>query len=153
MKGTNWIPLHILPEKSANKTQIEYYFKAMKMAHMNMIRVWGGGLYESDDFYNLADEYGILIWQDMMFACAMYPVFDEFLRYDKGAPIVVMCETKLFFIVCSSVKEEIKQNIRRLQSHACIALWAGNNENEAALRENWYVKTTEFKRRSDRIFA
>lgn len=83
MKGTNWIPLHILPEKSANKSRLEFYFKTMKSSHMNMIRVWGGGIYESDYFYNLADEYGILIWQDMMFACAMYPVFDEFLRYLK----------------------------------------------------------------------
>lgn len=81
MKGTNWIPLNILPERGTNTNQLEHYFDAMKSAHMNMIRVWGGGVYESDQFYNYADEYGILIWQDMMFACAMYPVFDAFLRY------------------------------------------------------------------------
>ncbi|KAJ6639178.1 Beta-mannosidase [Pseudolycoriella hygida] len=125
MKGSNWIPLHILPEKGANSEQLEFYFKSMKFAHMNMIRVWGGGVYESDNFYDLADEYGILIWQDMMFACAMYPVFDAFL---------------------GSVKEEIKQNIRRLQSHPSIAVWAGNNENEAALRESWYGTFKDYDR-------
>ncbi|KAG4075854.1 hypothetical protein HA402_003680 [Bradysia odoriphaga] len=125
MKGTNWIPMHILPEKGADRNQLEFYFRAIKASHMNMIRVWGGGIYESDYFYDLADEHGILIWQDMMFACAMYPVFDGFLR---------------------SVKEEIKQNIRRLQSHPSIAVWAGNNENEAALRENWYGTGTDYDR-------
>lgn len=84
MKGTNWIPLHILPEKGADWSQLEFYFKAMKASHMNMIRVWGGGVYESDYFYDLADENGILIWQDMMFACAMYPVFEDFLRYIRA---------------------------------------------------------------------
>lgn len=54
--------------------------KSAKDANMNMLRVWGGGVYEGDDFYSLADEYGILIWHDMMFACAMYPAKDSFLR-------------------------------------------------------------------------
>lgn len=116
LKGTNWIPLDILPEKSFNQKKIRHLLSASRDAHMNAIRVWGGGLYESDYFYDLADEYGILIWQDMMFACAMYPVFSEFK---------------------SSVQTEIAQNIRRLQSHPSILLWAGNNENEAALVQNW----------------
>lgn len=66
--------------------------------------------------FQTADELGILIWQDMMFACAMYPAGDDFLK---------------------NVKTEIRQQIRRLQHHPSIALWAGNNENEAALRGNW----------------
>mgnify|MGYP002716428064 CR=1 FL=1 len=66
--------------------------------------------------FQTADELGILIWQDMMFACAMYPAEDDFLK---------------------NVKTEIRQQIRRLQHHPSIALWAGNNENEAALRGNW----------------
>lgn len=78
MKGTNWIPSHILPEKSFDVLKVRRLLNAVKDAHMNMIRVWGGGIYESDQFYDIADELGILIWQDMMFACAMYPVFDEF---------------------------------------------------------------------------
>ncbi|XP_011706786.1 PREDICTED: beta-mannosidase-like [Wasmannia auropunctata] len=84
---------------------------------MNMLRVWGGGIYESKLFYDLADEYGIMIWQDFMFACAMYPTSDAFLK---------------------SVKEEVSQNVIRLKNHPSIVLWAGNNENEAALHGNWY---------------
>lgn len=80
MKGTNWIPSHILPEHSFDAERVQSLLWAVKNAHMNMIRVWGGGIYETDTFYNLADELGILIWQDMMFACAMYPAFDGFLE-------------------------------------------------------------------------
>lgn len=116
MKGTNWIPLDVLPEKMFNITKMKRLLQATKDAHMNAIRVWGGGIYETDDFYKLTDELGIMVWQDMMFACAMYPVFPEFI---------------------DSVKEEIKQNIRRIQTHSSILLWAGNNENEAALVQNW----------------
>lgn len=79
MKGTNWIPSHILPEKSFNTKKIDHLLRSVADAHMNMMRVWGGGIYETNEFYNLADQYGILIWQDMMFACAMYPVYDDFL--------------------------------------------------------------------------
>ena len=84
---------------------------------MNMLRVWGGGYYESDHFYQLCDELGILIWQDFMFACAMYPTTDDFL---------------------ASVRQEVRGNILRLQHHSSIVIWAGNNENEAALVTNWY---------------
>lgn len=80
MKGTNWIPSHILPEKSYDAAKVEFLMFSVKRAHMNMIRIWGGGVYESDLLYDLADELGILIWHDMMFACAMYPVFDEFMQ-------------------------------------------------------------------------
>lgn len=117
MKGTNWIPTDILPERLLNKPKLDYLMAAVKDANMNSIRVWGGGVYESDYFYDLADEYGILIWQDMMFACAMYPVYEDFL---------------------ASVETEIAQNIRRIQRHPSILVWAGNNENEAALVQNWY---------------
>lgn len=117
MKGTNVIPTDILPERQSDENKLEYLMSSVKEANMNSVRVWGGGVYESDYFYDLADEYGILIWQDMMFACAMYPVHDEFLH---------------------SVQMEIAQNIRRMQSHPSILIWAGNNENEAALIQNWY---------------
>lgn len=124
MKGSNWIPSHILPEKSFDKGKIKELLKATRDANMNMLRVWGGGLYESDYFYSLADEYGIMIWQDMMFACAMYPAENDFL---------------------DSVRLEVKNQVRRLQYHASIALFATNNENEAALRQNWYGTNSQFE--------
>lgn len=80
MKGSNWIPSHILPERANNPRTIRRLLTDVRDAHMNMLRVWGGGLYESDELYALADEMGILIWQDMMFACAMYPAYPAFLK-------------------------------------------------------------------------
>lgn len=81
MKGSNWIPSHILPEKAQDPVKLKSLLLAAKDANMNMLRVWGGGFYESDTFYDLADEMGILIWQDMMFACAMYRSDQDFLKY------------------------------------------------------------------------
>ncbi|XP_058824424.1 beta-mannosidase-like isoform X2 [Topomyia yanbarensis] len=117
MKGSNWIPASILPESSYNENYVKYLLDATRDANMNMLRVWGGGLYESDYFYELADELGILIWHDLMFACSMYPANDEFL---------------------ANVALEVQQNIRRIQHHPSVAIWATNNENEVALRQNWY---------------
>jgi beta-mannosidase len=80
---------------------------------MNMLRVWGGGIYEADVFYELCDEMGILVWQDFMFACSMYPANQEFL---------------------DNVRAEAIDNVKRLRNHPSIVLWAGNNEVEAAWR-------------------
>lgn len=79
-KGSNWIPANILPEKGYNKKNIHYLLQSVKKANMNMLRVWGGGVYESDYFYEIADKLGILIWQDFMFACALYPVDKNFIE-------------------------------------------------------------------------
>ncbi|CAH1988657.1 unnamed protein product [Acanthoscelides obtectus] len=117
MKGSNQIPIHILPELGQDKQRVRRLFQAAKDSHMNMLRVWGGGVYESEYFYEVADEMGILIWQDFMFACAMYPTNEEFL---------------------DNVLEEVDYQVKRLSGHTSIALFAGNNENEAALRDNWY---------------
>ncbi|XP_053947050.1 beta-mannosidase [Anastrepha ludens] len=117
MKGTNYIPMHILPELSYDEEQIRYLLHSVKEANMNMIRIWGGGVYESNAFYEEADKYGILIWQDMMFACAMYPATDEFL---------------------ATVRTEVIQNAKRIAYHPSIAIIATNNENELALVGNWY---------------
>lgn len=114
-----------MPDLSLDKRKISSLLRATRDANMNMIRVWGGGVYESDYFYSKADEYGILIWQDMMFACAMYPATEDFLEL---------------------VREEVKQQIRRLQPHPSIAIFAGNNENEAALRQDWYGTGGNFKK-------
>lgn len=78
-KGSNYIPLNILPEKGQDKKLIESLLQSVRDSHMNMIRVWGGGVYESDYFYQKADELGIMIWQDFMFACALYPTRKDFL--------------------------------------------------------------------------
>lgn len=115
--GSNWIPSSILPENSNNINQIRYLLQSAKDANMNMLRVWGGGLYESDEFYQLADSMGIMIWHDLMFACALYPATDEFLN---------------------SVKVEIEQQVQRLQHHPSIIIWAGNNENEMAISGTWW---------------
>ncbi|XP_026807411.1 beta-mannosidase isoform X2 [Rhopalosiphum maidis] len=104
-------------ENMNDENVINNLLTAAKQVNMNTIRVWGGGVYESDVFYKTCDKLGIMVWQDMMFACNMYPANQQFLE---------------------TVEVEIKQQIRRLQHHPSIILWAGNNENEAALRGNWY---------------
>ncbi|XP_063918755.1 beta-mannosidase-like isoform X1 [Zophobas morio] len=116
-KGANEIPIDILPEKGQNPETIAKILESAHAANMNMLRVWGGGVYESDYFYQKTDELGILVWQDFMFACAMYPTYPEFLN---------------------NVRVEIRHQIKRLHSHPSIALWAGNNENEIALMTDWY---------------
>ena len=110
MKGANYIPNDVfLPRVSAEK--YENTVKSAAMCNMNMLRVWGGGVYEDDLFYDLCDKYGILVWQDFMFACSLYPGDSAFL---------------------ANVKNEAVDNIKRLRNHACIALWCGNNENDIA---------------------
>ena len=109
-KGANWIPTDSYPTKTT-KEYIEEYVKIARDSGFNMLRVWGGGGYESECFYDLCDRYGILVWQDFMFACQAYPFFDdEFLQ---------------------SVKEEAKYVVNRLADRACLALGGGNNEREA----------------------
>ena len=117
LKGSNWIPLDALPSRMTKKRYDRILSDAMK-ANMNALRVWGGGWYEMDDFYDAADRYGILLWHDMMFACSTYPSEKWFLN---------------------SVEKELTDQIRRLKSRACIALWCGNNEDLGAL--GWYEET------------
>jgi len=116
LKGSNWIPASILPELVTTE-YIRLLLTSCKDANMNALRVWGGGIYEMQAFYEIADELGILIWQDMMFACSMYPASPWFLN---------------------TVSNEVRQQVQRLQHHPSLLLWAGSNENEAALRGNWY---------------
>uniref|UniRef100_A0A2A4JXF5 beta-mannosidase n=1 Tax=Heliothis virescens TaxID=7102 RepID=A0A2A4JXF5_HELVI len=126
MKGSNWIPSNILPELGESKMDVvDNLLEAARDVNMAMIRVWGGGVYESDYFYDKCDQLGILIWQDFLFACSMYPTDTDFI---------------------SSVEEEIEQNVLRLQHHPSIAVWAGNNENEVALRGNWYDTFSSFEK-------
>ena len=105
-KGSNLIPDDaLLP----NVTKDRYYqlIKDAKEANHNLIRVWGGGIYEDNHFYDAADEMGILVWQDFIFACTTYPSDPNFMR---------------------RVAEEAEYNIKRLRGHACLAMWCGNNE-------------------------
>ena len=107
-KGVNWIPADsFLPRVTTKK--YSDLLSLTKQANINMVRVWGGGIYENDEFYNLCDELGLLVWEDFMFACGAYPEHDEFI---------------------SNVSKEVTQNVLRLQHHACLVLWCGNNENE-----------------------
>ena len=108
-KGACWIPAdtfapHLKYDDYADLIQ------SAADANMNMLRVWGGGFYESDIFYDLCDELGICVWQDFMFACATYPTFND--------------------AFMENVSAEFSDNIRRLRHHPSIALWCGNNEME-----------------------
>ena len=114
MKGVNYIPQDIFLNRVSDDKYEELLESAVD-ANMNMIRVWGGGIYENEIFYNLCDEKGLLVWQDFMFACAMYPGDEDFLK---------------------SVEQEAKYNVKRLRGHPSIALWCGNNEVRSAWK-NW----------------
>jgi beta-mannosidase len=111
-KGANWIPADTFATR-LTRGDYERLLQDTAAANMNMLRVWGGGIYESDDFYELCDELGICVWQDFMFSCATYPGFDRDFR--------------------ANVKAEAEDNVRRLRHHACLALWCGNNELEQGL--------------------
>jgi beta-mannosidase len=105
-KGANWIPAHSFVS-GLKRADYERDLRAAVAANMNMIRVWGGGIYEHEAFYDLCDELGLLVWQDFMFACSLYPHDGAFL---------------------DSVRIEAEQQVRRLQHRVCLALWCGNNE-------------------------
>lgn len=125
-KGANYIP----PDQFITRFDIKALKKllgAVRFSNMNFLRIWGGGYYGSDEFYNACDEMGILLWQDFQFACQAYPFFKEdFLE---------------------NVKREIEYNVKRLSHHASLALWCGNNEIEE-MHSGWlayrnYIEWTE----------
>ena len=116
MKGANYIPQDIFLNRVSSE-RYEHIIQSAVDANMNMLRVWGGGIYENDIFYEMCDEKGLLVWQDFMFACAMFPGDSVFLE---------------------NVRQEAIDNVKRLRQHPSIALWCGNNENLAALlRWGW----------------
>lgn len=110
VKGANWIPANVFPS-AATKNDYRKLLLMAKDAGMNMLRIWGGGVYESDHFYELCDSLGIMVWQDFMFAGGMYPG-------DKN-----------FF---ANVKVEVQDQVRRLYEYGCVVLWCGNNEIDEA---------------------
>ncbi len=122
MKGANYIPQDNFPTR-VTKEMYRKLIKNTKDANMNMVRVWGGGFYENDIFYDLCDEAGILVWQDFMFACALYPGDKEYLE---------------------NVSQEAVEHVKRLRNHPCIALWCGNNEiDEAWHNWGWQILFTD----------
>ncbi|EGG14069.1 beta-mannosidase [Cavenderia fasciculata] len=110
-KGADWIPADNFLNR-ITRDKYNHLLTSARDANMNCLRVWGGGIYESDDFYDICDRLGILIWQDFMFACCLYPSNKEFL---------------------DNVRKEVRDQVLRLDHHASLALWCGNNENEQAL--------------------
>jgi beta-mannosidase len=124
-KGANYIPMDIFQDRVTP----EHYRRLLDdvvAANMNMLRVWGGGIYEEEVFYEMCDARGILVWQDFMYACAMYPASGRFLK--------------------NAAAEAIEQ-IERLRQHPCIALWCGNNENSEGWHHwGWQMAFTEAQR-------
>ena len=114
MKGANYVPQDVFLSR-ANTNEYKKLIQQVLDANMNMIRVWGGGIYEKELFYDLCDQHGILVWQDFMFANAMYHASDKFLR---------------------NIQKEAKYQVQKLRNHPCIALWCGNNEIDEAWH-NW----------------
>jgi beta-mannosidase len=112
MKGANYIPQNSLQNR-VTEQHYETLLQDVVDANMNMLRVWGGGIYENDVFYDFCDEKGILVWQDFMYACAMYPGDEAFLE---------------------NAKQEAEDQLLRLRNHPSIVLWCGNNENS----EGWH---------------
>ena len=108
-KGSNWIPADSFPTRITDEA-LEGLIRSAAQTHQNMLRVWGGGFYEEERFYDLCDRYGILVWQEFIFSCSIYPLDDpEFLE---------------------NVRIETVENVRRLRHRASLALWCGNNEME-----------------------
>ncbi|WP_288425699.1 glycoside hydrolase family 2 protein [uncultured Agrobacterium sp.] len=116
-RGANWIPQDALHSLSSQE-KTEDLLTSATDANMNMIRVWGGGFYEPDWFYDLCDRLGLMVWQDFMFACNLYPCTDDFL---------------------DNVEHEVDYQVKRLASHPSIALWCGDNELVGAL--NWFEES------------
>jgi beta-mannosidase len=116
-RGANWIPADALPSR-VTPAATENLLQSAVDAHMNMIRVWGGGRYEPDWFYDICDRLGLMVWQDFMFACHLYPSTPEFL---------------------DEVATEAEETVLRIGHHASIALWCGDNELIGAL--TWYEES------------
>ncbi len=130
-KGANYIPISVFQDK-VTPQQYESLLSDVVTANMNMIRVWGGGIYENDIFYELCDQKGIMVWQDFMYACAMYPGDASF--FDNA-------------------EKEAIENVKRLRNHPCIAVWCGNNEiNEAWHNWGWQIPYTALPKRKETIW-
>jgi beta-mannosidase len=117
--GANWIPDDSFPSRVSRAELRARLVKAREL-NMNMLRVWGGGLYESDDFYAACDELGLLVWQDFPYACSYYPEDPDSLK---------------------AARREARENVQRLRHHPSLVLWCGNNENRTMFESGWDDKT------------
>lgn len=131
MKGANYIPCDVFLPRVSDSVYQRTIADAVAV-NMNMLRVWGGGVYEDDRFYKLCDENGILVWQDFMFACSMYPASGSFL---------------------DNIRQEAIDNVRRLRNHPCLALWCGNNEVQDAWFSWGWKRQSEQLGHADRLWA
>lgn len=131
MKGANYIPCDVFLPRVTDSVYQRTVADAVAV-NMNMLRVWGGGVYEDDRFYKLCDKYGILVWQDFMFACAMYPAAGAFL---------------------DNIRQEAIDNVKRLRNHPCIALWCGNNEVQDAWLGWGWKRQSEHDGHAERLWA
>jgi beta-mannosidase len=132
-KGSNWIPADSFPTRITDE-YLEGILRSAVETHQNMLRVWGGGFYEEERFYDLCDRYGILVWQEFIFSCSIYPLdSQEFL---------------------DNLSVEVAENVRRLRHRASLALWCGNNEMEWGWVDwNWNrPELQELKAAYDRFF-
>ncbi|GJJ73174.1 beta-mannosidase [Entomortierella parvispora] len=114
-KGSNWIPGHVF-DRLMTMEKKRALLQNCVAANMNMVRIWGGGRYETDEFYQLCDELGLMVWQEFMFACALYPTDQKFL---------------------DNVRLEVTDQVKRLMVHPSVVLWSGNNENQEFMVKGW----------------
>jgi beta-mannosidase len=123
-QGANWVPADSIPAR-VSREKYEALITAAAEANFNMLRIWGGGIYEDPYFYQLCDQAGIMVWQDFMFACSLYP--DD----DAG--------------FCAEVQREAETIVRQLRNHPCLVLWCGNNENDwiysRRVHDGWEIPT------------
>jgi beta-mannosidase len=132
-KGSNWIPADSFPTRITDE-YLEALIRSAAETHQNMLRVWGGGFYENERFYDLCDRYGILVWQEFIFSCSIYPLDDP--------------------AFLENVRVEVVENVRHLRHRASLALWCGNNEMEQGWVD-WNWKSPELqdlKAAYDRFF-
>lgn len=126
VRGTNWVPLSVLHSQDASL--VKSTVDMVKDLNCNMIRCWGGNVYEDHEFFNLCDQYGIMVWQDFAMACSFYPQNDEFAK---------------------KIEEEVRSVVLKLRSHPSLVLWSGNNENDESLL--WSLAAFRLNPNRDRI--
>jgi beta-mannosidase len=115
VKGANWIPVHSFPiDNATNRERYRYLLTQAKRQGINMIRVWGGGIYEQDYFFDLCDSLGLMVWMDFNYSCALYPSDSRFL---------------------DEAQAEAEWQVRRISRHPCVVLWCGNNEVENGFQD------------------